>query len=226
MATITARKLSRETASVIDELAASGEPVLIVRNGEPAAVLSAVNPAQVEDAVVLATAPEYTQALARADEAAAVGETETFDEIFAEANPEADELVGEEIPSFEALRVPQLDSATLDRLAGAVVRLAQIRGGETTREIPPEQLERLQEVSRGLAKRMLAESIGRTAQLVGALNESLAAGGEIIVTGRSSRFDQMLEMLDEEIEVAPSGRGRVERSDAGGTRSPATWHMR
>ena len=84
MATITTRKLSRDTESVLDAIEATGEAVLIVHNRKPVAVLTTVDARDVED-IALATAPEFVDAMARTDRAAAAGETHTFSEIFPDA---------------------------------------------------------------------------------------------------------------------------------------------
>jgi antitoxin (DNA-binding transcriptional repressor) of toxin-antitoxin stability system len=91
MATITARKLSRETSSVIDRIVETGDPMLVIRGGHPVAALVPVDAERVED-VALATAPRFAASLARADEAAEAGETSTLDEIFA-AEPASGETV-------------------------------------------------------------------------------------------------------------------------------------
>jgi len=205
MATITARKLSRDTASVIDELATSGEPVLIVRKGQPVAVLSAVDPARVED-VVLASAPEFTRALARADDAAAAGETETFEEIFAEGHGDVGEQGEDETPAADEYE-PKFDPVVLDALAGTVVRRVSYEAAETPGEIPAERLERIHELSRSLARRMLARNIDQTLQMVTVLSTSMIGAGELASAADDDRFDQILDTLGESAGLVSSEDG-------------------
>jgi antitoxin (DNA-binding transcriptional repressor) of toxin-antitoxin stability system len=83
VATITARKLSRETAAVIDTLLATGEPVLIIRGGRPVAALVAVDWERIVD-ITLGTAPEFVASLAAADAALASGEVYSMSEVLAD----------------------------------------------------------------------------------------------------------------------------------------------
>lgn len=157
MATITARKLSRETARVIDELAASGEPVLILRKGAPVAVLSAVDSERVEEAVVAST-PEASAALARADEAAVVGETKSFAEIFGAEPSEDDEHGGGEDEA--------VGSVMIDGLATKVIEWAP----SPLEGLPAERREHFEELRRQIAREMLASSVALTARCVSALS--------------------------------------------------------
>jgi len=202
MSTITARKLSRETASVIDELASKKEPVLIVRNSQPVAVLTAVDPAHIED-TVLAAAPDFTRALTRADEAAGAGATETFDEIFAEGS-EADEELREtaapEISNPEAL---SFDPVVLENLADAAIQHTSLSTHRGQADISQEQLARINRISERLAKRMLAHNIGQTLQLINAVNASMVGVGRI-ASADDAQFEEMLDRLGEETEVTMS----------------------
>ncbi|MDX6627660.1 MAG: Antitoxin Phd YefM, type toxin-antitoxin system [Solirubrobacterales bacterium] len=201
MASITARKLSRNTASVIDELVDTGEPVMIVRNGQPVAVLSAVDPAHVEDAV-LSAAPEFTEVLAEADAAAAAGETSTFEEIFAEGEDDV-EQGGDQDPVAGGEYETKLDPVVLDDLVGTVVGHVAFGAVRSAEEIPPERLLRIQEISVSLAKRLLARNIDQTVEMVDVLSTSMIGAG----AADDDRFDEMIDKLDESAGLASTESG-------------------
>ena len=66
MGTVNARDLSRRTASILDEVAASGRPWLVLRRGQPVAALVAIDPDELED-WVLANAPAFVRSMRQAD---------------------------------------------------------------------------------------------------------------------------------------------------------------
>jgi prevent-host-death family protein len=72
MATVTVRDLARNTAAVIQDVASSGRPALVTRNGKPVAALVPIDQLALED-WLLAHAAEYTKAVAEADTDLAAG---------------------------------------------------------------------------------------------------------------------------------------------------------
>ncbi|MGN6201958.1 MAG: type II toxin-antitoxin system prevent-host-death family antitoxin [Solirubrobacterales bacterium] len=202
MALITARKLSRETASVIDELVTKKEPVVIVRNSQPVAVLTAVDPAHIED-TVLAASPEFTRPLARADEAAGTGETETFDEIFAEGSEADEEQRETAVPDILNLEAPSFDPVVLENLADAAIQRTSLSTHRGQADISKEQLARINRISELLAKRLLAHNISQTMQLISAVNASMVGVGQI-ASADDAQFEEMLDRLGEETELTMS----------------------
>ena len=65
MAVIGIRQLSRNTSQVIKEFEATGEPVIVTREGRPIGALVPVDQSQLQD-LVLATAPEFRESHERA----------------------------------------------------------------------------------------------------------------------------------------------------------------
>lgn len=189
MAMITTRKLSRNTASVIDELAESGEPVLIVRNGQPVAVLSAVDPQRAEQAVV-ASAPEVTAALERADRAAESGETKSFEQIFGSEPSEGGEG-GAAIETFD------LGSVSLEQLAGEVVERAPLE----LEGLSAEHRAHVRAVARQTALLTLTNSVVLMTRWSKALNAGILGAEEGEVESGVARKEEMLALLEGEESV-------------------------
>ncbi|HEY6378282.1 MAG TPA: type II toxin-antitoxin system Phd/YefM family antitoxin [Candidatus Dormibacteraeota bacterium] len=72
MATVTVRDLARNTAAVIQDVASSGRPALVTRNGKPVAALVPIDQLALED-WLLAHSAEFTKAVAGADPDLAAG---------------------------------------------------------------------------------------------------------------------------------------------------------
>lgn len=66
MPTVNVRELARNTAEVLDTVAATGRPMLVVRNGELVAALVPIESEALED-YVLGTAPQYLATLTAVD---------------------------------------------------------------------------------------------------------------------------------------------------------------
>jgi prevent-host-death family protein len=79
--TIGIRDLSRNTSRVIDQVSATGSPMIVTKHGRPVAAVVAVDPEALED-FVLATAPEYVAARRTADADLAAGRTRPAADVF------------------------------------------------------------------------------------------------------------------------------------------------
>ena len=88
MPTIGIRELSNNASSVVEEVARSGRPTLVTKNGKPVAALVAID----EDALldyVLATSPEYVRTINSAQTEIALGNRgRDLEEVLAELNAE------------------------------------------------------------------------------------------------------------------------------------------
>jgi prevent-host-death family protein len=90
MPVIGIRELSRETASVIEGLVESGEPVVVTKQGKPVAALTTVDPSQAQD-LVLSLAPEIRQSSSSTDVPKSPRKTQDLDAVAAELIEEARE---------------------------------------------------------------------------------------------------------------------------------------
>jgi prevent-host-death family protein len=79
--TIGIRDLSRNASRVIDQVSATGSPMIVTKHGRPVAAVVAVDPEALED-FVLATAPEYVAARRTADADLAAGRTRPAADVF------------------------------------------------------------------------------------------------------------------------------------------------
>ncbi len=84
MPTVGIRMLANHTSSVVDEVARSGRPALVTRNGKPVAALVAVDEEGLLD-YVLAHAPEYARSTADAEADVARGDRgRSLDDVLAD----------------------------------------------------------------------------------------------------------------------------------------------
>jgi prevent-host-death family protein len=88
MSVIGIRQLSRETASVIEELVETGDPVVVTKQGRPVAALTAVDPSQAED-LVLSLAPQIRESSSSKDVSKAPRKIRDLDSVAAELIEEA-----------------------------------------------------------------------------------------------------------------------------------------
>jgi prevent-host-death family protein len=87
MSTIGVRELGRNPSKVLDELAEGRKPILITRRGRPVAVLTPIDPDEVEDQV-LAHAPEFVAGRAEADADLLQGRTVPLSKLLSELGEE------------------------------------------------------------------------------------------------------------------------------------------
>jgi len=89
MATVGIRELSRNTSKLINEVHATGKPVVVTRDGRPVAAIYSVDEDALED-FVLANAPEFVASMQQADDDLRLGRTRPAVDVFADiAEPEA-----------------------------------------------------------------------------------------------------------------------------------------
>jgi prevent-host-death family protein len=200
MASITMRKLVRDTASVIDQLSETGEPVLIVRKGQPVAALVPVDTERAEN-IALTTAPQFKASLARTDEAAAAGQTETLEQIFPHeaAGPGGSQAppVGAE-PTSGEYDLGTADQGLLDVLSGALVARMSLGGatsGAQAFEIPPERIKRIHELAESLARRVVAENVGHMFMQFCTVSDSIVDASRVGDTLEVDRYEHMLQAV-------------------------------
>jgi prevent-host-death family protein len=87
MSAIGVRELGRNPSKVLDELAEGRRPILITRRGRPVAVLTPIDPDEVEDQI-LAHAPEFVAGRAEADADLREGRTVPLSKLLAEHGEE------------------------------------------------------------------------------------------------------------------------------------------
>jgi prevent-host-death family protein len=87
MSAIGVRDLGRNPSKVLDELAEGRRPILITRRGRPVAVLTPIDPDEVED-LVLAYAPEFVADRAEADADLREGRTVPLSKLLSEFGEE------------------------------------------------------------------------------------------------------------------------------------------
>lgn len=83
MGIVSIRELSRNTSSVVDDVARTGRPALVTKHGAPVAAVVPVDADDLED-LVLSKAPEYLADMAAADEDLAAGRTRSAADVFDE----------------------------------------------------------------------------------------------------------------------------------------------
>ena len=201
MASITMRKLVRDTASVIDQLSETGEPVLIVRKGQPVAALVPVD-AERAESIALATAPEFKGSLARTDEAAAAGETETLEQIFPReaASAGGSEPPPEGVEPAAEYGLGYVDPGLVDVLSGALVAQMSLRGtpdDKAAGDIPPERIERIQERYLDLARAVVAENIGQMFLRFSTVSDNIVDASRVDKTFEVDRYEHMLQTVTE-----------------------------
>jgi antitoxin (DNA-binding transcriptional repressor) of toxin-antitoxin stability system len=202
MAAITVRKLSRDTASVIDTLEATGEPVLVVRKGKPVAALTAIDAERVED-IALSSAPEFVNILAKADEAADAGETKTLAEIFPQEAAEQSEswrpaAIAEGAEQAFALR--RVDTDLVDLLTRELVArmpLGHVLLSELDAGMTPERSQRIHELSMSLVRTMVAENLGFTLQRFDIMSENILDASRVGDQVHVDRYESMLRRVAE-----------------------------
>ena len=197
MPAITMRKLSRDTAAVLDRLGDTREPILITRNGQPVAALSAVDAGRAEN-LILATAPRFREAMARADEDAAAGEAKTFDEIFATEPTEAGESGASNDParSSEGYRVvtaeyafDDLDPAVFEEMTRAV--LAYMPLASTSLETAS----RIHDLALSYAEAIVAENIENMRRAIREVGMRIIDASTVGKNVELERYEQMLEKV-------------------------------
>ncbi len=87
MTAIGVRDLGRNPSKILDELAEGRRPILITRRGRPVAVLTPIDPDEVEDQI-LAHAPEFVADRAEADADLREGRTVPLSKLLSEFGEE------------------------------------------------------------------------------------------------------------------------------------------
>lgn len=77
------RELSRRASEIVKRVQKSGRPVVVTRHGRPAVALVEIDRHALED-LILATVPEFTAGLKRADTELRQGKTRELSEVLAE----------------------------------------------------------------------------------------------------------------------------------------------
>jgi prevent-host-death family protein len=85
---VTVGELAERTSDVIDEVARSGRPAVVTRDGRPVAAVVPIDEGALED-WVLANAPEFVTSMAAADAELAAGEQgRPLDDVLADLETE------------------------------------------------------------------------------------------------------------------------------------------
>jgi prevent-host-death family protein len=84
MPIVNVRELSRRTSSVIGSVARTGRPAIVTRSGRPIALVTALDPDELED-WVLANAPVSARAMRQAKADLAAGRTMSLESYIARA---------------------------------------------------------------------------------------------------------------------------------------------
>jgi prevent-host-death family protein len=87
MSTIGVRDLGRNPSKVLDELAEGRRPILVTRRGRPVAILTPLDPDELEDQI-LAHAPEFVAGRVEADATLRAGRTLPLSDLAAEFREE------------------------------------------------------------------------------------------------------------------------------------------
>lgn len=82
MPIVNMRELSRGTSKVIGAVVRTGRPAIVTKGGRPVAVVSAVDPDEIED-WLLANSPGIVESLRQADADLAAGRTVSLDDYLA-----------------------------------------------------------------------------------------------------------------------------------------------
>lgn len=83
MTVIGIRELSRRTGEIVERVRTTGRPVVVTNHGRPAVALVELDRDALED-LILATVPEFTKGLRRADEERRRGRTRALSDVLAE----------------------------------------------------------------------------------------------------------------------------------------------
>jgi prevent-host-death family protein len=177
------RELSRQTGDVIDRVEATGEPVVITKQGRPVAALIAVDGNRLED-LVLSTAPEFASSTAAADRALSEGATRSMSEVLGEMTQEelaqSSPATGAEPAQLIAGYAQLLEQLSVDAVQGALPEGAS-----------PETIEALQALNAGYFSEIVLQSVHDAFERVRRSNvNALAAGRE------SGDLDVSLKLLE------------------------------
>lgn len=88
MPIVNVRELSRGTSRVIGAVVRTGRPAVVTKGGRPVALVSALDPDDLED-WILANAPEFVRGMRAADADLAQGRTMSLDDYLARKRPRA-----------------------------------------------------------------------------------------------------------------------------------------
>lgn len=88
MPIVNVRELSRSTSKVIGSVVRTGRPAVVTKGGRPIALVSALEPDDLED-WVLANAPEFVRGMHQADADLAAGRTISLEDYLARRRPRA-----------------------------------------------------------------------------------------------------------------------------------------
>lgn len=83
MTSVGVRELSRRTSALVDRVRRTGRPIVVTKHGAPAVALVEIDRYALED-LILATVPEFTRGLKRADAELRRGKTRELSEVLAE----------------------------------------------------------------------------------------------------------------------------------------------
>jgi antitoxin (DNA-binding transcriptional repressor) of toxin-antitoxin stability system len=168
------RQLSRETREVITQLEVDGEPVVITRQGQPIAALTAISQEDVAS-FALALAPELVAGRERAAAAIAAGEGEPASQVLAEFEAEErhehSEEADDEVEAAYDLEMPTIPRSAVERVAEFAA--AGVVG--TGLAAAP-----IQTLNMELIQTLLAESWTSIVERVRTVNENIVAhaGGD------------------------------------------------
>lgn len=104
---VSARDLSRHTSEFLDQLEASGAPVIVYRRNRPIGVIFPIDADVVED-YILANAPSVVDSLREAEEEVSAGRLRSWSDVFGELE-ERDRLRARRAgrPTAASRRTPQ-----------------------------------------------------------------------------------------------------------------------
>lgn len=88
MPIVNVRELSRSTSKVIGSVVRTGRPAVVTKAGRPIALVSALDPDDLED-WVLAHAPEFVRGMRQADADLAAGRTISLEDYLTRHEPRA-----------------------------------------------------------------------------------------------------------------------------------------
>ncbi|MEK7860981.1 MAG: type II toxin-antitoxin system Phd/YefM family antitoxin [Chloroflexota bacterium] len=87
MTVIGIRELSRKTGEIVERVRRTRRPVIVTKRGRPAVALVELDRDALED-LILATVPEFTEGLRRADDELRRGKTRALSTVLAEIRSE------------------------------------------------------------------------------------------------------------------------------------------
>lgn len=200
MPVIGLRELSRKTGATVEQLEATGEPIIITKQGHPIAALVAVDRDRLQD-LVLATAPEFVRSTKEADDALAAGITRPMSEVLADmADREA--ASGAADATSDPARgtdggIPPLADQLVAEYAELVTRFS---GEASERPLVPadaSEIRALQEASINLFREFISSTLARVSEraravVVGAERADGEEGGGPPLT---ETFDAVVERI-------------------------------